>query len=273
MHTLLISVSDLAAHPDCIVIDCRHNLLDHSAGRRAYLQSHLAQAHFLDMESDLSGEKTGRNGRHPLPDPAQLTARLGNLGIGPDTQIVAYDQNNGMFAARLWWLARWLGHARVAVLDGGLDAWVAAGQATECSLPSPIPVPFPLRPSLESPVSASTLINNPTLTLLDARSAERFQGRNESMDPVAGHIPGALNRPIAENLGSDGCFKPAEQLRAEFVALLGHTPPTQVVHYCGSGISALHNRIAMDRCGLSGSLLYPGSWSEWVADPSHPVAC
>ena len=271
MYTTLISVSDLAAHPDCVVIDCRHNLLDFSAGRRAYEDNHIDKAHFLDMETELSGSKTGKNGRHPLPDPAQLAARFGSLGIGPDTQVVAYDQNNAMFAARLWWLARWLGHDRVAVLDGGLDAWNAAGYATSSTLPPTISAPFTIRPSLETAVPASALLSNPALTLLDARSAERFRGINESMDPVAGHIPGAINRPFAENLGTDGCFKSPTQLHTEFCALLGEVHPTHVVHYCGSGISAIHNRIAMDRCGLTGSRLYPGSWSEWIADRERPV--
>ena len=271
MYSTLISVRDLAAHHSFVVVDCRHNLLDFDAGLRAYREAHLPGAHFLHMEDDLSGPKTGHNGRHPLPDPHMLAAKLGALGIDANKQIVAYDQNNGMFAARLWWLARWLGHDRVAVLDGGFDAWRAAGMETSTVPPSPVPAHFVLRPSLEATVLASDIVEPHDLRLIDARAADRFQGRNETIDPVAGHIPGALNRPFAHNIEADGRFKSAQVLRTEFQALLREQDASHVVHYCGSGVTAAHNRLAMEVAGLSGSRLYPGSWSEWIADPARPV--
>lgn len=272
MYSTLISAHDLAAHHSFVVVDCRHNLLDFDAGLHAYHDAHVPGALFLRMENDLSGPKTGANGRHPLPDPPMLAAKLGAIGIDASKQIVAYDQNSGVFAARLWWLARWLGHANVAVLDGGFDAWRAAGLETTSVAPSPTPTHFIIRPRLESAVQASTLQGDPSLVLIDARAADRFRGENETLDPIAGHIPGALNRPFAQNIGPDGRFKSAAQLRSEFHALLGNRDPTHVVHYCGSGITAAHNRLAMEVGGIAGSRLYPGSWSEWIADPTHPVA-
>jgi thiosulfate/3-mercaptopyruvate sulfurtransferase len=190
MYSTLISIDDLAAHHSFVVVDCRHSLSDFGAGSRAYRESHLPGAHFLHMEHDLSGPKTGRNGRHPLPDPRMLAAKLGALGIDASRQIVAYDQNNGMFASRLWWLARWLGHKHVAVLDGGFDAWRNAGMDVSGVPPSPVPAHFELRPSLELAVPASELLGAVGSTLLDARAADRFRGRNETIDPVSGHIPG-----------------------------------------------------------------------------------
>jgi thiosulfate/3-mercaptopyruvate sulfurtransferase len=273
MYSTLISIDDLAAHHSFVVVDCRHSLSDFGAGSRAYRESHLPGAHFLHMEHDLSGPKTGRNGRHPLPDPRMLAAKLGALGIDASRQIVAYDQNNGMFASRLWWLARWLGHKHVAVLDGGFDAWRNAGMDVSGVPPSPVPAHFELRPSLELAVPASELLGAVGSTLLDARAADRFRGRNETIDPVSGHIPGALNRPFSHNVRSDGRFKSAAELRAEFRAAIGERDPARIVHYCGSGISAAHNRLAMEIAGLTGSALYAGSWSEWIADPAHPIEC
>jgi thiosulfate/3-mercaptopyruvate sulfurtransferase len=275
MFRTLISVTDLAAHRSFVVVDCRHGLLDVEAGSRAYHQGHIAGACFMHIDRDLSGPMTGRNGRHPLPDPQLLAAKLGAIGADAASQLVAYDQNSGMWASRLWWLTRWLGHESVAVLDGGLDAWRAAGQALTTAIPSPAPAHFAIRPSLETILGADELaahLNDGQLAIIDARAADRFRGENETIDPVAGHIPGALNRPFALNIGSDGRFKPAAQLNDEFRALLGTSPPAQVVHQCGSGVSACHNLLAMEIAGLHGAKLYPGSWSEWIADPARPIA-
>ena len=271
MYSTLISVEDLATHHSFIVVDCRHSLIDFDAGLRAYHEAHIPGAHFLHMEDDLSGPKTGRNGRHPLPDPQMLAAKLGAIGIDSSKQIVAYDENNGAFAARLWWLARWLGHERVAVLDGGFTAWRAAGLEVSSVTATATPAHFSIRPSLEVAVMASALPTSGSEAMIDARAADRFRGENETIDPVAGHIPGALNRPFALNVGRDGKFKSAQQLRDEFRSLLGERDATQVVHYCGSGITAAHNRLAMEIAGLTGSRLYPGSWSEWIADPARPI--
>jgi thiosulfate/3-mercaptopyruvate sulfurtransferase len=269
MYNTLITVDDLAVHRSFVVVDCRHSLQDFSVGLAAYHEAHIPDAHFLHMEDDLSGPKTGTNGRHPLPDPQMLAAKLGAIGIDGGTQIVAYDQGNGMFASRLWWLARWLGHEAVAVLDGGVDAWTKAGRQLSTVAPTAVPAHFPIRPALEAQVNADQVLDAHWL-LLDARTADRFRGQNETIDPVAGRIPGALNRPYTLNV-SDGHFKTAMQLRDEFTALLEGRDPKEVVHYCGSGVSAAHNRLAMEIAGLPGSRIYPGSWSEWIADPLHPV--
>ena len=280
MYTTLISTDDLARRltdPSLVIVDCRHNLSDVDAGERAYRASHLPGARFLHMDRDLSGEKTGKNGRHPLPDVASLSASLSRAGIDASKQVVAYDQNNGMWASRLWWLLHWLGHEAAAVLDGGLDKWIAEGRPTTPDMPSIPPAHFvAMQPR---PVVSSADIlrhlsgrSSSPLTIVDARAAERFRGDIEPLDPVAGHIPGAINRPYGANLTPQGTFKPAELLRAEFEAQLGNAPLSSVVHQCGSGVTACHNLLAMAVAAMPGSRLYPGSWSEWVADPTHPVA-
>jgi thiosulfate/3-mercaptopyruvate sulfurtransferase len=273
----LISTLDLAAHlddPAFVVVDCRHNLADVDAGERAYLTAHIPGARFMHIDRDLSGAKTGRNGRHPLPDPALLSTKLGRAGIDASKQVVAYDQNAGMWASRLWWLLRWLGHDAVAVLDGGLDKWLAEARPTDDREPAPQSTTFV--PRMPQPVAAADEIlrhlDDGALLVLDARAAERYRGETEPMDPVAGHIPGARNRPYTDNLAPDGTFKPAALLRAEFEGVLGGKSPSIVVHQCGSGVTACHNVLAMAVAGLPGSRLYPGSWSEWVADPARPVA-
>ncbi|MCW5605481.1 MAG: sulfurtransferase [Burkholderiales bacterium] len=274
----LVSVSDLAARLDdagWIVCDCRHDLADYEAGRRAYAQSHIPGARFLHLDEDLSGPKTGRNGRHPLPHPITLTLRLGALGIDNGKQIVAYDASGGIFAARLWWMLRWVGHMRVAVLDGGWDAWMQAGQPDTAELPEIRPTTF--NPNLQPQYAVDTAfvmahLDQPGIRVLDARSADRFRGKNETLDPVGGHIPGASNRFFKSNLDTDGRFKPAAQLRQEFKTLLDALPSQNVVHQCGSGVTACHNLLAMEIGGLNDSRLYPGSWSEWCSDPSRPVA-
>jgi thiosulfate/3-mercaptopyruvate sulfurtransferase len=276
-YTTLISTGDLALHqgdPTFVVVDCRHNLSDVDAGERAYRLAHIPGAHFLHLDRDLSGAKTGGNGRHPLPNVAALAARLGRAGIDASKQVVAYDQNSGMWASRLWWLLRWLGHDAVAVLDGGFDKWLAEARPQTSELPIASAATF--APHAVGPTASAGEIlqhlGDRSIYVLDARAPERFRGDLEPLDPVAGHIPGAHNRPYTENLAPQGTFKPAALLRSEFEALLGNTSPTAVVHHCGSGVTACHNVLAMSVAQLPGSRLYPGSWSEWIADPQRPVA-
>jgi thiosulfate/3-mercaptopyruvate sulfurtransferase len=276
--TTLITVSDLAARvydPAWIVCDCRHDLAQYDAGRNAYEKSHIHGARFLHLDADLSGPKTGVNGRHPLPHPITFTLRLAALGIDNNTQVVAYDNSGGVFASRLWWMLHWVGHTKVAVLDGGFDAWVKAKQPVSDALPTIQPARYNPNPNPQLAVDTSALsanLDSKKMRLLDARSPDRFRGENETLDPVAGHIPGAVNRFFKHNLGEDGCFKPAASLKQEFAALLNGQAPIGVVHQCGSGVTACHNLLAMEVAGLSGSRLYPGSWSEWVSDRRRPVA-
>lgn len=276
-YTTLVDAATLAAHLDdplWQVVDVRHQLADVDYGERAYAAGHIPGAVFLHCDRDLSGPKDGCNGRHPLPDPACFAARLGALGIGPGTQVVAYDDAQGMISGRLWWLLRWLGHDRVAVLDGGLQAWQAARGILTDVQPTPQPVEFPVRRGVRPVVAGEVLerLESPQLHLVDARGPERFRGDVEPIDPVAGHIPGAVNRFYGLNLRPDGCFKGAAELRGEWLALLAEASPDEVVHQCGSGVSACHNVLAMEVAGLPGSRLYAGSWSEWCADPGRPVA-
>jgi len=277
--TTLISAEELAGAIDhCVVVDCRHDLLDLGAGLRGYEEGHIPSAFFLSMDSDLSGEKTGCNGRHPLPQRQSLRQRLEQIGLSDDKQLVAYDAHGGAMAARLWCLARWLGHEAVAVLDGDLRAWRAAGfpvTAENSSLPGR---PGTLNPDLAPLVPLVTadqvnaMLETEQMLLIDARAADRYAGLIEPMDPVAGHIPGAINRFYGNNLRPDGRFKPAEVLRQAYLALLDKTPPQRVVHQCGSGVTACHNFLAMQHAGLESGRLYVGSWSEWVSDPERPVS-
>lgn len=269
----------LASDPASIrIFDARHDLGDHEAGRRAYNTGHIPGALFLDHETDLCSPRTGHNGRHPLPDRAAFAALIQAQGVGPQTQVIIYDASSGPFAAHLWWMLRWIGHANVAVLDGGWQAWRSAGYAVETQsqpLAAASTEPQSLPASLVGTVDADTVLANIPLqrfTVLDARAGNRYRGEVEPMDPVAGHIPGALNRPNSENQAADGRFKPATTLRAEFESVLGERNPGDIVHQCGSGITACHNLLAMEIAGLSGSRLYPGSWSEWCSDPARPVA-
>ncbi len=283
MTMTLISVSELAARlneADLRLFDLRHDLMDHAAGRRQYEQSHIAGARYLDNETELAAPRTGKNGRHPLPERAALAALLARHGVTPDTLVVAYDASGGQYAAHLWWMLRWLGHERVAVLDGGWQAWSAAGLAVESGAgpqAGPAGASGGLVPgkALTEPVDADTVLKNisqPGFTVVDARAAARYRGEMEPIDPAAGHIPGALNRPNTDNLAADGRFKTPQELRKEFEAVIGKRAPDSIVHQCGSGITASHNLLAMEIAGLGGSRLYPGSWSEWVSDPSRPQA-
>ena len=278
--TTLISASELAAllssGPKPVVIDTSFDLADTDAGQTRFRASHLPGSHYLHLDRDLSAAKTGRNGRHPLPTRADFARVIGALGIGPETLVVALDAQGGVYAARLWWMLRWLGHRAVAVLDGGIQAWQRAGGAlTDQPSPAPVPTPtpYPDRPSLAPSVDADGVARRSARrAVLDARSGERFRGEVEPIDPVAGHIPGALNRFHRENLADGGVFKAPERLRDEFRALLGDRAADEVIHSCGSGVTACHNLLAMEHAGLAGSLLYPGSWSEWSADPTRAIA-
>jgi thiosulfate/3-mercaptopyruvate sulfurtransferase len=281
MHTTLISPTDLAAHlddPRWVVIDCRHDLANPAAGRDAYAIGHIKHALLAEMDTQLSGAKQGPDGvfrgRHPLPDRDAFIATLQGWGINPDSQVVAYDAHGGMFAARLWWLLRWVGHAGVAVLDGGLAAWQAQGlpmsdQAGAARAPGTLAGSASLVPTVSADDVLANLASG-ARTVIDARAPDRFRGENETMDPVGGHIPGARNRFFKDNLQADGRFKSAQQLKADFAALVDD--PAAAIMQCGSGVTACHNLLALEVAGMRGAALYPGSWSQWCADPARPVA-
>jgi thiosulfate/3-mercaptopyruvate sulfurtransferase len=268
--TTLVTVEQLKQHaqdPDWCIVDCRHDLFDHALGRREYDAGHITGAFFADIENDLSGPKTGKNGRHPLPSREKLVELFRGWGVTNRTQFVAYDAQGSQFAVRLWWLARWLGHDGVAVLDGGWQAWVAASGPTDREVPTRPRGTFEAGAPLAKYVDAAFVrdhIGDKRSTLLDARAAERYAGEQEPIDPVAGHIPGALNRFWQLNL-TDGKFKSPAELRAEYEALLAGKSPSEVVHQCGSGVTSCHSVLAMEIAGLPGSQLYAGSWSEWIA--------
>lgn len=276
---MLIDTRTLSEHlrdPDWIVFDCRHDLQDFARGARLYAEGHIPGAYFAPAETVLSGAKTGTNGRHPLPAPEDLAAWLNRCGVTPKTQLVAYDDIGGQYAARFWWMSRWLGLTRTAVLDGGLPKWTADGYATATETPA-----FRgggsvvARPDASQVVTAADVLAGVTTgacTVVDARAPERFRGEVEPIDRVAGRIPSALNRFFKANLNPDQTFRAPDALRREFTALLGDRPLAQVVHQCGSGITACGNLLAMEYAGLPGSKLYPGSWSEWIADPARPMA-
>ena len=275
--TTLVDVATLQSHlddPNWLVVDVRHQLADTGYGESVYAEAHIPGAVFLHCDRDLSGPMSGCNGRHPLPDAEKLAEKFGTMGIGSTTQVVVYDDAQGMIAGRLWWLLRWLGHDRVALLDGGLQAWQAAGGALTNVLPTVSPRIFvPLRQDqLVDSGFVLERIETPHMQLVDARGPDRFRGENETMDPVGGHIPGAVNRFFKDNLMPDGRFKQAAELRAEWLTILAGSPPDLVVHQCGSGVSACLNMLAMEIAGLPGSRLYAGSWSEWCTDPGRPVA-
>ncbi|HEX7328931.1 MAG TPA: sulfurtransferase [Casimicrobiaceae bacterium] len=261
--------------PKLVIVDVRHQLAEAEPwGEHEYAKGHVPGAVFAHIDRDLSAPKTGRNGRHPLPTPEAAAEVFGRLGIGPSSQVVAYDQDNGLYAARLWWMLRWLGHDAVAVLDGGYAQWVREGRAVETETPHPARTRFTPRavlPTVSATGIAASLPRH-ALVLLDARGAERYRGDVEPIDPVAGHIPGAINRPYTRNVGADGRFRSAHDLRVEFEGMLHGRAAEDLVHYCGSGISACHNVLAMAVAGYPLTRLYPGSWSEWSADPKRPVA-
>ncbi len=278
MTPILVTTQELAARLNdgsVVICDCRHDLMDLEKGRRAYAEGHIPGAHFLHLDEDLSGTKTGKNGRHPLPDVTVFAKRMGSIGIDSSKQVIAYDDAGGAYAARLWWLLRWLGQDAVAVLDGGINKWLEEGRPLSRDVPRAHGTTFTPKQQPGMTVDVDFVMANlkiQTATVVDARAPERYRGEVEPIDPVGGHIPGALNRVFKNNLNADGTFKVSALLREEFTALLGATAPSQVINQCGSGVTACHNLFAMELAGLTGAKLYPGSWSEWCADPERPVA-
>lgn len=285
MHTTLISATELQqlmnTGANLRVYDCSADLMNPAAGRAQYEAEHIPGACFVGLDEHLS-DKThpdrASGGRHPLPSRERFAAWLGRTGLAsPDTQVVVYDRQNANYCGRLWWMLKWCGHEAVAVLDGGWAAWQAVGAAVE-SGPSPAETAAPAYPlsaaraTLVGTEDIAQRLGRPGLTLIDARAAARFRGDVEPLDPVAGHIPGALNRPFTDNIGPDGRFKPAAQLRAEFAQRLAGRDPASVVHHCGSGVSAIPNLLAMEVAGLGRTALYAGSWSEWCNTPGAPCA-
>ncbi len=277
-YLTLVSALELSAlqasAQTTVVLDCSSELGDDEAGVRAYAAGHIPGARHVDMDHTLSGVRTGDNGRNPLPEPLVFMQAMSALGIGEHTQVVAYDNGGGLYAARLWWMLRWIGHAAVAVLDGGLATWKAVGLPISTDISNrPRPAQLKRRPALVKTTSYLELrADLDQWLVLDARAPERFRGANETLDRQAGHIPGARNRPYRDNLRLDGRFKPAEQLRADFDFITGGHPAAAIVSQCGSGVSACHNLLAMEVAGLPGAALYPGSWSEWCSRPDAPVA-
>jgi thiosulfate/3-mercaptopyruvate sulfurtransferase len=275
---MLVSTAELAARlhdPSWVIFDCRHDLLDPAKGERLYREGHVPGAFFAPVDTALSGAKRGTNGRHPLPDPDAFAAFLSRHGISDTTRAVAYDDVGGQYAARLWWLARWIGHRGVALLDGGWPKWLAEGRETTTVAPAGRTGGLRARPDATQLWTAGDVqrrIGEPASLLVDARAPERFRGEIEPIDPVAGHVPGAVNRFFKANLRDDLTFRPATELRREFEGLLAGRDPANAGHQCGSGITACVNLFAMEYAGLAGSKLYAGSWSEWIADPARPVA-
>lgn len=274
----LVDAKTLAARlddPDLVVFDCRFELADPAAGAAQYAAGHLPGAAHLDLERDLSGAPGRGRGRHPLPQPQALAERLGHAGVGPEHQVVCYDGGELAFAARAWWLLRWLGYARVAVLDGGFRLWCAEGRPVNTEAPprrAPVAVSAHVQDGAMADATAVAAGLGGALCLLDARSPERYRGEREPLDPVAGHIPGARHRPAVDNLDAGGRLKAAAVLAAELRDVTGDCPASRVVCYCGSGVSACVNLLALEVAGLPGARLYPGSWSEWCADSARPLA-
>ena len=286
MHTTLISAAELKqrldSNADVRVYDCSADLMNPAAGRAQYEAEHIPGAQYVGLDEHLSDKTSldrASGGRHPLPSRERFATWLGSTGLAsPDTQVVVYDRQNAKYCGRLWWMLKWCGHENVAVLDGGWAAWQALGASVEHG-PSPTlaaeALIYPLSTACATMTGTTAIaqhLGSPSLTLIDARAAARFRGEVEPLDPVAGHIPGALNRPFTENIGTDGRFKPTAQLRAEFEQLLAGRDPASVVHHCGSGVSAIPNLLAMEVAGLGRTALYPGSWSEWCNTPGVPCA-
>jgi thiosulfate/3-mercaptopyruvate sulfurtransferase len=271
---------DLVGKPHVAVIDCRFDLMNPEGGRRAYLAGHIPGARYADLNEDLSAPISATSGRHPLPAPADFARTCARLGIGRATQVVIYDDSAGAFAARAWWLLRWVGHLAAAVLDGGIKAWLSEGGALESGQVKPS-MAAAGGPSLSAQVDPAAVIGtaelerrlaDPTLLLIDARAVERFTGAVEPIDTVAGHIAGAVNHPFSANLAADGRFLPAPVLRQVWEKQLAGRSPAQVAAMCGSGVTACHNLLSLEVAGLRGAKLYAGSWSEWIRDPHRPIA-
>ena len=279
MSKMLISTQELTRHlddPNWVVIDTRHDLMDPHRGPKVYIEEgHIPDAHFVHVDRDLAGAHTGKNGRHPLPDLETFAKKMSRCGVSPGRQVVVYDDMGGNWAVRLWWMLRWLGHEKVALLDGQFPKWKKEFRPVQKDPPPPRSGKFVPKPGLGWTVDASFVDHfrkRSDGALIDARNAERFNGVNEPIDPVAGRVPGAVNRFWQHNLDGEGLFKPPELLKKEFLDIIGNTPADQAVHMCGSGVTACHNIFAMELAGLGGSRLYPGSWSEWCSDPTRAVA-
>ncbi len=274
----LISPAELAPHLEdktWVVFDCRFTLTDTEAGQRAYQQGHIPGARYAHLDEDLSSPITETSGRHPLPNPDILARKLGSWGVSNTSQVVVYDGTFGAMAARLWWMMRWLGHRRVALLDGGFPRWQREGFSVTTELPVVKPAVF--NPSVNRDLFVDATIvdrqrSDNDHRIIDARSEERFAGDVEPLDKVAGHIPGALNLPWEDNLDFSGSYLSADELRALYADKIGAVPPENVIHMCGSGVTACHSILAMEHAGMRGSKLYAGSWSEWITDPHRPVA-
>lgn len=278
MYTTLIQPADLARianDANVAILDCRHDLGRPQWSDEAYAAGHIPHAIQAHLDRDLSAPVGPQTGRHPLPEVAKLAETLSRWGIDADVQVVAYDQGNGAYAARAWWLLRWLGHEKVAVLDGGFAAWLEAGFPTSRDAASRTPRTFTPRLKEGAFFTAAQVqqaLANNSIILVDARGADRFAGQNETIDPVAGHVPGASNRPFTKNLDAKNRFLPAEELRRQWADFVGSRPSNEVVAMCGSGVTACHNLLALELAGLPGGKLYAGSWSEWIRDPAHPIA-
>ena len=270
--SMLVSTAELSSDPvPCRLFDCRHDLAKPDWGESQYREAHIPGAVFASLDRDLSAPKTGRNGRHPLPDPDAFIQWLSRNGVTQADHVVCYDGGNGAMAARLWWLLRWFGHENVAVLDGGFAKWTKEGRPVTAEIPTYPASTYHGEMNENRAVGARYVWRNlPHVFLLDARAPERYRGEKEPIDPEAGRIPGALNRFNGDNVNADGTFKDPAVLKDAFLKVLNHRPPTELVHYCGSGVSACHNLLAMEIAGLPGGKLYAGSWSEWIADPSRP---
>lgn len=277
--TTLITGKDLNRHlsdPNWTIIDCRFSLADPDLGRREYEEAHIAGALYAHLDEDLSGPIVpGSTGRHPLPHPQRMARRFGSWGIGPEQQVVAYDASGGAIAARLWWMLRWLGHEQVAVLDGGWQEWQRQGYPVKDGVETARARQFTARPHedwVASGDEVNALREDAAFLLVDSRAAERYRGQDEPIDPVAGHIPGAVSLPYGDNLDASGRFRSQEALRQRFDEILQRVPPENAIFYCGSGVSAAHNLLALLHAGLGDARLYAGSWSEWITDQSRPVA-
>ena len=278
MSKMLISTQELARHlddPNWVVIDTRHDLTNPGYGPKVYIEGHIPDAHFVHGDRDMAGAHSGTNGRHPLPDLDTFAKKMSRCGVAPGRQVVIYDDAGGNWAVRLWWMLRWLGHDKVALLDGQFPKWKKEIRPVQKDPAPPRSGKFVPRPMLGATVDTAFVDyfrKRPDGALIDARHPDRYSGATETVDPVAGRVPGAVNRFWQHNLDPEGMFKAREQLRQEFEAILGNTPASQAVHMCGSGVTACHNIFAMELAGLDGSRLYPGSWSEWCSDPQRAVA-
>ncbi len=280
-YKTLISVAELTSllsksGTEVVLLDASHDLFDPTAGRRAYDQGHLPSAHFISMDKDVGGQKTSQNGRHPLPDRSDVVGTLQRLGINNNTQVVVYDNSQGTHASRVWWTLKWLGHPDVAVLDGGIQAWQAAGNPVTKEPAAPVaPGNFTERGTGMQVATFEDVLENlhtKQKLVVDARSSDRFRGENETLDPKAGHIPGAVNRFYRLNLNEDGTFKSTDQLKTELLDLMGDRQASELIMQCGSGVSACHNLLALELVGLGTSALYVGSWSEWCSRENAPIA-